>query len=159
TKEHFPFAKTDSERRTLARADQQILFVGEQEPKCECTAQLPEGCRHRFRRRLPPLHLLRDQMGNRLGIRVADEFATLLAQLFAQFAEILDDAIVNHRNEVGGMRMGIILGRAAVGGPTRVADADRAAQWLTLEPRLQSTKLAFRAPPAEHTMIERCNSR
>ena len=51
-------------------------------------------------------------------------------QLAAQLGEILDDAVVDEGDAVGGMRMGVALGRGAVRGPAGVADADRAGERL-----------------------------
>jgi hypothetical protein len=53
-----------------------------------------------------------------------------LAELFAQLLEILDDAVVHHRDLVGGVRMGVVLARTAMSGPARVTDAGHAAERL-----------------------------
>src|SRR5437868_15292108 len=97
-------------------------------------------------------------MGNGLGIGLADEFATLFAQLLTQLAEILDDAVMDNRNQIGGMRMSIILARPAVRRPARMTDADTAAERLLFEPHLQRAKLTFSPPPAERAAIQRCHS-
>jgi hypothetical protein len=115
---------------------------------------LLERSRYRVGRRLAALHFLRNKMPNGLGIRFTDEFAALFPQPLAQLAEVLDDAVMDHRNQIGGMGMSIILARPAMGGPTRVTDADRPAERLPLEPRLQCAKLAFRAATAEYAAIK-----
>src|SRR5689334_13216101 len=93
-------------------------------------------------------------MGNRLGIGLADEFAAALGQLLAQLAEILDDAVVNDRNRVGRMRMGIVFGRPAMRRPARVSDAGIPAERLTLEPSFQRAQFAFGATASKYPMIE-----
>jgi len=118
-----------------------------------------ERSRYRIGRRLAALHFLRNKMRNGLGIRFTDEFAALFPQPLAQLAEVLDDAVMDHRNQVGGMWMSIILARPAMGGPTRVTDADRPVERLPLEPRLQCPKLALRAATAECAVIKRRHTR
>ncbi len=146
---HLALAIADGERRALARADHQIVLAGEQEGERESAAQLLERGRHRIGRRLAAFHLLRDQMRDHLGIGLADELGAALRQLFAQLAEILDDAVVDDRDALGGMRMGVVLGRPPVGRPARVADADIAAERLALQPRFERVQLAFGAAAAK----------
>jgi hypothetical protein len=55
-------------------------------------------------------------------------------ELLAQLAEILDDAVVDHGQAIGGVRVRVAFGRPAVGCPTRVADADGAGERLAREP-------------------------
>ena len=54
-------------------------------------------------------------------------------------------------SQVGGVRMGVALGRPAMGRPAGVTDADRAAERLALEPRLERAKLAFARGAASST--------
>ena len=47
------------------------------------------------------------------------------AQPLLELEVVLDDAVVDDHHVPGiGVRVGVLLGRAAVGGPARVADAD-----------------------------------
>ena len=127
---HLAVAVADRERRALARADQQVVLAGEQEGQREGAAQLLERRRHRLGRRLALLHLVGDQMRDHFGVGLAAEFGAVLAEPFAQLAEILDDAVMHDRDAVGGVRMGVALGRLAVGRPAGVADADLAGERL-----------------------------
>ena len=63
-------------------------------------------------------------MGDGLGVGLGREDMALRRQFVAQLAEILDDAVMNHRDAVAGVRMGVVLGGAAMRRPARVADAD-----------------------------------
>jgi hypothetical protein len=72
-------------------------------------------------------------MGDHLGVGVGAKCRALFLELIAQFAEVLDDAVVNHRNPVGGMGMRIAFGRSAVGCPAGVTDADVSSKRLTRE--------------------------
>ena len=85
--------------------------------------------------------------------------APLACQLAAQLDEILDDAVVHDRELFGGVRMGVVLGRAAVGRPAGVADADRSQQRLGGEALLQILELALGAPPRQHAVLERRDAR
>ena len=69
-------------------------------------------------------HLVLDQMDDRLGVGLGREIVAFGGQLLAQFAEILDDAVMDHGDPFAGVRMGVVFGRAAMRRPARVADAD-----------------------------------
>ena len=82
-------------------------------------------------------------------------FAPLLLQLLAQLAEILDDAVVDDREAVGGVRMRVAFGRPAVGRPAGMADADGAGERLAREPRFEIAQLALGAPAGELSVLQR----
>ena len=69
-------------------------------------------------------------MGNDLSVGIGPELGPRPLQLLTQLTKILDDPIVNNREALGRMRMGIILGRSAVRRPAGVADTDRARERL-----------------------------
>ena len=152
---HFALAVTDRERRALARADEEILLAGEQEGEREGAAQSRQHHGHRFRRRAAALHLLRHQVGDDLGVGLRAELRSFLLQLLAQFAEILDDAVVDDGEPVGGMGMRVAFGRPTVGRPAGMADADGARERLAREPRLEIAQLAFGAPAGELPAFQR----
>ena len=151
---HLAVAVADRERRALAGADQQILLALEQEGEREGAAQPRQRRRYRLDRRAALLHLLRHQMGDHLGVGLGAEFRALLLQLLAQLAEVLDDAVVHHRQPVGGMRMGIGLVRLAVGGPAGMADADDAHERLRAQLGLEVAQLALGAPAREPARLQ-----
>ena len=84
-------------------------------------------------------------MGDHLGVGLGAEHGALLFELVAQLAEILDDAVVDDGEPVGRVRMGVVLGRLAVGRPAGVADADGAGERLAREPRFEIAQLALGA--------------
>jgi hypothetical protein len=130
---HLAIAVTDRQRRALAGADQQVAMALEQERQRERAAQLRQRCLHGLLRRGAFQDVGIDQMCHHLGVGLAGEFGALLFQHQAQFAKILDDAIVNDGDVVGGVRMRVVLRRLAMGGPAGVADAAQADQRLCLE--------------------------
>src|SRR5262249_19837717 len=93
-----------------------------------------------------------------LGVGFADEFASLFGQPLAQFAKILYDAVMNDRNEIGGVRMGIVFGRPAMRCPAGMTNTDIAPKRFAIEPSFERAQLAFRATPAEHAVVERGNA-
>src|SRR6266700_2160625 len=94
-------------------------------------------------------------MGDHLGIGLGSEFRALLLQLLAQLAEVLDDAVVHDRQPVGGMRMGVVLVRPAVSGPSGMADADHALERSTAQLGLELPQLALCAPARQAALLKR----
>ena len=110
-----------------------------------------EGRAHRI---VAGLELLRDEMGDDLGVGVGGEYRSLRHELRLELAEILDDAVMHDRYEIGHMRVGVGLDRLAVRGPARVADARRAHQRLGFQLLLEITQLAFGAAPGEMSVLD-----
>ncbi len=105
--------------------------------------------RHRllggFVRRQPVVHICGDQMGGHFAVGLGFEDVALGDQLFAQLAEILDDAVMDDRHARRGMGMGVGFGGRAMGGPAGVTDAGPARQRLLLQHRFQLGEFAGRA--------------
>ena len=83
------------------------------------------GCRLSVLARPFPV-IIADQMGQDLGVRAGPEFMAGIEQFLFEPVVILDDAVVDDRNPAGlvEVRMGIDVGRRAVSGPARVANAE-----------------------------------
>ncbi len=84
-------------------------------------------------------------MDNGFGVGVGLEVMALGLESSPQFAEILDDAVVDHGNLRGHVRMRIALGRTAVSRPARVADAGAPGERLDEQPLLEIAQFAFGA--------------
>ena len=82
---------------------------------------------------------------HRLGIRIGAKDMAEPFELLPQGLEILDNAIVDDRDAAGGDRMGIGLGRQAVGRPAGVPDADHPLHRLMIEPTGEVGELALGA--------------
>ena len=67
--------------------------------------------------------LLLDQVRDDFGVGLGDELVAAALQLLLQLEVVLDDAVVNDDDLVGAvaMRVGVLLGGAAVRRPARVA--------------------------------------
>ncbi len=120
---HFALAVADGEGRALARGDHQIVVAGEDDAEREGALELLQRRAHRLDRRQTFLHLVGDEMhdGFRVGIGLED--VAVAFRVATQFAEILDDAVVDNRDLRRHVRMGVALGRASVGCPARMSDA------------------------------------
>ncbi len=97
-------------------------------------------------------------MRDDFSVGLAGEFRALLLEHFAQLAEILDDAVVNHRDVVGRVGVRVVLGRLAMRGPARVADTAMAGQRRCLEFGFEIPELAFGAAPIEMIAFQRRNA-
>jgi len=74
-------------------------------------------------RRHALVEIVGDQMGGDFAVGLGFEFVAPCRQFVAQFAEILDDAVMDDGNPGGGMGMGIDLGGGAMRRPARMTDA------------------------------------
>ena len=152
---HLAVAITDRERRAVAGADHQIGVACEDEAERKRAAQL----RQRRLDRLDGIDALGqiavDQMQHDLGIGLGLEDRALFLQRFAQLAKILDDAVVNHGDAIGGVRMRVVFGRLAVGGPAGVPDAGVPGQRLGPQPRFEIFQFAFGAAALEMVAFQR----
>ena len=94
-------------------------------------------------------------MQHDLGVGLRLEDRALLLEHLAQLAEILDDAVMDHGDAFGRVRMGVVLGRLAVGGPAGVADAGVTVERRIVQPLLEILQLALGAPPVELVAFQR----
>ena len=69
-----------------------------------------------------------DDLGHHLGVGLAFEAMAGGDQFGLQFGEVLDDAVMDHGQLVGRMRMRVDLVRPAMCRPARVSDADGAGE-------------------------------
>ena len=90
-----------------------------------------------------------------LGIGLGLEDRPLFLERLAQLAEILDDAVVNHGDVFGRVRMRVVLGRLAVGGPAGVADAGVALERFGIQPLFEVLQLALGAAARKVTAFQR----
>src|SRR5262249_47663150 len=115
--------------------------------------------RHRLLRRLLLLQIAGQQMDDDLGVGLRLELVAEGGELAPQLLEVLDDAVVDDGDTVGGVRMRVGLVRPAVRRPARVADAGGARQRLARQQRLQIAELALGAPPGDVALGQRRRTR
>ena len=134
-------------------------MILEDESQRERAAQPRQRRLDRVRRRQAACQFGIDQMRHHFGVGFARKSGARLLQLHPQFAEILDDTVVDHRNALGGVGMGIGLGRLAVGRPAGVADPDMACQRLLAQLVLEIAQLALGAAAIDPAVFERGDAR
>src|SRR5215470_12052182 len=98
-------------------------------------------------------------MGNDFGIGIGLEACTASRKFVTQLMKIFDDAVMNHGDPSGHMRMRIDLVRSTVGGPAGVADAGLAEQRILHQPRFQVAEFALGATPGQTPVLKRGDSR
>ena len=84
-------------------------------------------------------------MGDDLGIGLGAHLMAARRQLLAQLAEVLDDTVMHHGDDVGGVGMGVDLVGNTVGRPARMADADPARQGVLVQETGELGELALGA--------------
>ena len=151
---HLALAVADGERRSLPRADHQVVLAGEDDGERERALQPLQGGLGRLDRRQALIQIVADEMQHRLGVGLGLEHVALGGELVAQLLEVLDDAVVHDGDALVHVRMGVALDRLAVRRPARVAEAGVALQGMVGEPQLQVLELALGAPAVEMAVLD-----
>ena len=101
----------------------------------------------------------RDEVDDDLGIGLGGEFDPLGHEARAQRRGVLDDAVVHHRDRAvrAHVRVGVGVGRRSVGRPSRVPDAELAANPLR-EDRFELGELAGRLVDAHRGAGDQCDA-
>ena len=152
---HFAVAMADGERRAVAGADHQIIVAGEDEAERERAAKLRQRRLHRLDGVDALLEQLVDQMQHDLGIGFGLEDRALFLERLAQLAEILDDAVMDHGDALGRVRMRVVLGRPAMGRPAGMADPGVTVERFGLQPLFQILEFAFGAAARQMVAFQR----
>ena len=118
-------AAADDQRALLARADQQLRLVGGDGDERVVAADARVGGEHGVDEAVARLDAPRDQVRDDLGVGLGAERGALGDQRLLDLHVVLDDAVDHDVDAlvVVGVRVGVGLVDAAVGGPAGVADA------------------------------------
>ena len=152
---HLAVAVADGQRAAAAGADHEVVLALEDDGEGKGAAQSLQRFAHRLGRRHAAVEIGGDQVGDDFGVGLGGEPGAGRYQFLAQFAEVLDDAVMDQRHPLGGVRVGIALGRRAVGRPAGVADAGVAGERLLGELGFQVAQLALRAPAGQVAVFQR----
>ena len=155
---HLALAVANGEWRAFARADQKIVLAGEQEGQCKSAAQLLERRATASTGDLPRFISCETRCATASVSVSLTNLQPFLVSCSRKLAKILDDAVVNDRNDIGGVRMSIVFVRSAMGRPTGMTDTDIAPKWFAIEPRFKRAQLAFCATTTECAVVERSNA-
>ncbi len=122
--EGLAIAEAHDQRHVHARADQPIGLASVHDRQRVGAVEAPQGGAHRVGK-VAGVGIL-DEVCDRLRVGFGAEKVTFGLQHVAKRPEVLDDAVVDHRDLAGAVtvRMRIEIVRAAVGGPAGVGEAD-----------------------------------
>ena len=135
-------AQTDHQWAATARGDQTIRLLRIDHRQTVSAMQFLHRSLEGGRKVRLFLELVRQQMGDDLGVGVRAERITQGFQLFAQGLVVLDDAVVHHRDVTGKMRVGVAFARRAMGRPTGVGNTETAGQRVFGQRSFQLADLA-----------------
>jgi hypothetical protein len=119
-------AAPDHERALLAGGDDEARLVGGHGHERVVAAQARVGAAHGLLEAVA-VEVRGDEVGDDLGVRLRREHRVRVHELLLERHVVLDDAVDHDVDAVRGVevRVGVLLGDAAVGGPARVADPGR----------------------------------
>ena len=135
--EHLATAEAERERAALPRHDHQIVVAAENHGERERALEALQAVVHGAHRIVAGLELARNEMGDDFGVGVAGEGRAVGDELVLQRAKILDDAVMDDRDQLGHVRMRVRLDRLAVGGPAGMTDAGAALKRRPLDQLLE----------------------
>ena len=141
--EVFVIPETHDDRRAGTRGDDFLRIPGGENRQRIDAGKPLDGFAHGVFQRTA-IHIFFDEMGDDFGVGFGDELVAFARQFVLQLEIILDDAVV-HDDDFAfavAMRMGVLFGGAAVGGPARVAEAVNAVDGRLADRFLEIGKLA-----------------
>ncbi len=128
--------------------------AAEQDGEAEGAVQALEGMGDGFIGGGAGVELHGQQMRDDFAVGLRGQRAAGGEDFLAQRLEVFDDAIVDQRDFVGGVRVGIVGGRRAMRGPAGVGDADAAGQRIGGEHGDEIVELAGGAAAIEQAIID-----
>jgi len=152
---HLALAEADGERRAAPGADQQVRVAGKEDGEREGALKPLERLGGRLGRRHAVRQVARHQRRHHLGIGLRLEAAAAGHELVLELLEILDDAVMDDGDAVGGDGMRVDLVGDAVGRPARVADADLAAERRRPQALDEAVELALGAAALDAPIDQR----
>ena len=117
--------------------------------------QLLQRPRHRHLGVEPAIELARHPQRYRFRVGLGLGQIAVLGKVGEQLTEVLDDAVMDHRHLVGGVRMGIAFGGRAMRRPAGMTDTDIAAERLEAQLGGEIAELAFGAAAADLPTLQR----
>ena len=70
-----------------------------------------------------------DELGHHFSVSIGGEFVTLGSELVAQGLKILNNAVMDYSNALGGVGMGVALAGHAMSRPAGMANAECTSYW------------------------------
>src|SRR5690606_18552368 len=114
------------QRAAHARAIKRVGLVLVNDAKRVSAMQLAEGGAEGAQQVGLLLIVVGQQVGDHFGIGFGSKDVAEICELFTQGAVVFDDAVMDDGQAFRNMRVGVVLGRFAVGSPAGVGDAQMA---------------------------------
>ena len=152
--EGLAVALADDDGRGVLGHDEAVGVAPAQEYQRVRTVDLPDGLPYGLQQIHPLGEPCLGEMGHELGVGIRVERRAVPEQGLPELEVVLDDAVVHHHRIAGPVRVGVGLGRAAVGGPAGVADAGVSLHRRLGHERFQPGELAFRAAQRDLPAVE-----
>ena len=124
--EVLAFAQANQQGAAHARGDQRGGIATVDHRQRVRAVEFLDRLLQRLQQAQPLRAVVVDQVGDDFGVGLRGEFVAERAQAVALLLVVLDDAVVHQREvAVADVRMRVAFGHPAMGGPARVADAER----------------------------------
>src|ERR1035437_5709833 len=146
-------ADADDDGRAVARGDDLIRIGARDHGEGKDAGEFLDGGAHGLFQ--VAFKMLLHQVGDDFGVGLGLEDVAFVLELLLEGQVVFDDAIVHHDDVAFAIavRVGVFLGRAAVGGPARVADAVGAIDGVVANGFFEVAQLALGAADVEMPVI------
>ena len=135
-------AQADDNRCGVLRSEDCVGLAFTESDDGERAFEPPQRRTRRFAEGPPLPEVLVDQMRDHFGIGFRAEHPALSREFMAQLQVVLDDAVMDHDDLAGAVRMRVFFRRTAVGGPARMAHAHGAVHGLGVQQLIEVAQLA-----------------
>ena len=157
--EHLPLAVADGQGAALPRGDHQVVIALEDHREGERAFEMGQNLMDGGNGIHAVAQLARDEMRDHLRIRIGGERGAFSLKFGLQLPEILDDAVVDHGDVIGHVRMGIGFAGPAMRRPARMTDPGVSRQRLGGEQRFEIAQLSFSPAPLDPSITDCGNTR
>ena len=144
--EELALADADDGGRAHAGGDELVGVVGGHDSDGEGSGEVLDGLADGFFEGEVGgvFELLLDEVGDDLGVGLGDELVALGGELLLEGEVVFDDAVMDDDEGAGAVavRVRVLFGGAAVGGPAGVADAEGAVDGVVGDDGLEVAQLA-----------------
>jgi hypothetical protein len=155
---HFAVAIADGQRRAFAGGDDEVFFAVEEKAKRECPFEAAQSGFGRAAGVHALIHVVTGQHDDGFGIGFAFLHQSGPCQFFAQFTEVLDDAVVDDCNRAGAVGVGVADGSCAVCRPAGVTDAGLARERVVDQQVGEVHQFADGAATVETALMDGCDT-
>src|SRR6185369_11361434 len=152
-------AIADGQRRSHARADDEVGMVAEQDREGESADQPRQYGRDGVLRGRAALDLARDEVADDLGVGLAFEPAPFGDQLVAQGFEVLDDAVVDECDWADDVGVRIADGGRTMRRPACMGDAGNAMERIFGKLTGEVVELPLGPPTLELAVVDGADAR